>query len=682
MDCAGTADGLFAGGGALGAGATLDLVVVGRGGVPGKDVGAVVLNVTVTEPTAAGFVTVFPTGTVRPTASNLNFVAGQTTPNLVIAKVGAGGMVSLFNFVGRTQLIADVVGWFPAVSLFTSLQPARLLDTRAGLPTIDGLFNGGGAVAGGALLDVTVAGRGGVPATGVGSVVVNITATEPTTSGYVTVFPTGTVRPTASNLNFVAGQTTPNLVIAKVGAGGMVSLFNFAGSTQLIADVVGWFPATSSFVGLQPARLLDTRAALSTIDGLFDAVGAVAGGAVLDVTVVGRGGVPTAGVGSVVLNITATEPTAASFVTVFPTGRTRPTASNLNLVAGQTTPNLVIAKVGAGGKVSLFNLGGNVHLVADVVGWFPAGPNQLTSGTATAVAAGYAHWCALLPDATIKCWGDNFDGVLGNGTTIDSPSPVFVVGIDNATAISLGETGDPFSDHSCAVLADATVKCWGDNFDGQVYNFPFRRPYTPTPITVSGITNATAVAAGGDDTCARLADGTIKCWGDNGVGQLGSGTTTGSPTPVTVTGVITATAIAAGLVHSCARLTDGTIKCWGYNLYGQLGNGTTTNSSTPVTVTGITNATTVAAGDRETCARLADGTIKCWGSNQYGQLGNGTTSDSSTPVTVTGITNAIAVTTGFVSSCALLTDGTIDCWGWGTGVDGSGTTTPIPIEGL
>ena len=341
--------------------------------------------------------TVFPTGAARPTASNLNFVAGQTTPNLVIAKVGVGGMVSLFNFVGSTQVVADVVGWFPAVSSFTSLQPARLLDTRAGCRPLTGCSTVSARSARGAVLDVTVVGRGGVPATGVGSVVLNITATEPTASGFVTVFPTGAARPTASNLNFVAGQTTPNLVIAKVGADGMVSLFNFAGSTQLIADVVGWFPASSSFVGLQPARLLDTRAGLSTIDGQFNGVGAVKPYGTLDLTVVDRGGVPAAGVGSVVLNITATEPTAASFVTVFPTGRIRPTASNLNFVAGQTTPNLVIAKVGAGGKVSLFNLAGNVHLVADVVGWLPAGPNQLASGTATAVAAAYSHFSRVAP---------------------------------------------------------------------------------------------------------------------------------------------------------------------------------------------------------------------------------------------------------------------------------------------
>ena len=125
------------------------------------------------------------------------------------------------------------------------MQPARLLETRAGLTTVDGLFAGGGAVAGGTSLDLTVVGRGGVPATGVGAVVLNVTATAPTGAGFVTVYPTGAPRPTASNLNFVPGQTTPNLVIAKVGAGGKVTLFNSNGATDLIADVVGWFPSAS-----------------------------------------------------------------------------------------------------------------------------------------------------------------------------------------------------------------------------------------------------------------------------------------------------------------------------------------------------------------------------------------------------------------------------------------------------
>ncbi len=368
-----TVDGLFVGGGVVGAGGVVELQVTGRGGVPLSGVGAVVLNVTSTEASAPSFVTVWPTGEERPNASSVNTEPGQDTPNLVIAKVGAGGRVSLFNDAGSGHLIADVVGWFPAGSAFTGLSPARLLDSRGGQSTVDGLFVGGGVVGAGGVVELQVTGRGGVPLSGVGAVVLNVTSTEASAPSFVTVWPTGEDRPNASSVNTEPGQDTPNLVIAKVGAGGRVSLFNNAGSGHLIADVVGWFPAGSAFTGLSPARLLDSRGGQSTVDGLFVGGGVVGAGGVVELQVTGRGGVPLSGVGAVVLNVTSTEASAPSFVTVWPTGEDRPNASSVNTEPGQDTPNLVIAKVGAGGRVSLFNNAGSGHLIADVVGWFPAG---------------------------------------------------------------------------------------------------------------------------------------------------------------------------------------------------------------------------------------------------------------------------------------------------------------------
>ncbi|TPG18364.1 hypothetical protein EAH86_08350, partial [Pedococcus bigeumensis] len=194
----------------------VDLQVVGRGGVPASGVGAVVLNVTAVAPTRSGYLTVFPSGQVRPTASNLNFVAGQAVANLVIVKVGAGGKVALYNSSGQTHLVADVMGWYPSGSEYAALAPSRVLDTRAGVGAPKAAVGSGG------LVDLQVVGRGGVPASGVGAVVLNVTAVAPTRSGYLTVFPSGQVRPTASNLNFVAGQAVANLVIVKVGAGGKV----------------------------------------------------------------------------------------------------------------------------------------------------------------------------------------------------------------------------------------------------------------------------------------------------------------------------------------------------------------------------------------------------------------------------------------------------------------------------
>jgi hypothetical protein len=202
----------------------------------------VVLNVTVTAPTNPGFVTVSGDGTARPGVSNLNFVKAQTLPNLVIAPVGTNGKVALYNgSAGTIQLIADVSGYYlsgaPSVAgAFGSLVPSRLLDTRSGVGAAK-IY-----VAAGATVHLQVAGRGGVPASGVSAVVLNVTVITPTSAGFMTVFGDGTTRPGVSNLNFVKAQTVPNLVIAAVGTNGKVALFNgSAGRIQLIADVSGWF---------------------------------------------------------------------------------------------------------------------------------------------------------------------------------------------------------------------------------------------------------------------------------------------------------------------------------------------------------------------------------------------------------------------------------------------------------
>ncbi len=175
-------------------------------------------------------------------ASNLNFFAGQTVPNLVIVKVGRDGKVALYNGGGSTHLIADVGGWFgvggeATGARYHAVAPSRLLDTRVAIGAP------GATVAAGATLNLQVTGRGGVPATGVTAVILNVTVVGPGGGGYLTAFPTGDVRPLASNLNFATGQTAPNLVVAKLGGGGTVSLYNGGGAAHLVADVAGWYGA-------------------------------------------------------------------------------------------------------------------------------------------------------------------------------------------------------------------------------------------------------------------------------------------------------------------------------------------------------------------------------------------------------------------------------------------------------
>ena len=350
---------------------TVSLQVTGRGGVPSSGVAAVVVNVTVTGPSAGGFLTVYPSGTSQPTASNLNFTTGQTIPNLVTVKVGTAGKVNLTNnSAGAAHLIADVAGYFlagtaTAPGAFVSLSPERVLDTRIG--------NGAPqtAVPAYGTIDLQVAGRAGVPASGVSAVVLNVTVTGPSAGGFLTVYPSGTSQPTASNLNFTAGQSIPNLVTVKFGTGGKIKLTNnSAGTVHLIGDVAGYYLAgtpteAGTFVSVAPSRVLDTRV------GNGAPQTAVASFGTVRLQVTGRGGVPSTGVAAVVMNATVTGPTAGGFITVYPSASSRPTASNLNFTAGQSIPNLVTVKVGGNGKVNLTNNStGKVNLIADVAGYY------------------------------------------------------------------------------------------------------------------------------------------------------------------------------------------------------------------------------------------------------------------------------------------------------------------------
>jgi alpha-tubulin suppressor-like RCC1 family protein len=278
--------------------------------------------------------------------------------------------------------------------------------------------------------------------------------------------------------------------------------------------------------------------------------------------------------------------------------------------------------------------------------------------TAMRVTAGITHSCAVLSDGSIECWGENNRGQLGNNSTSNAYTPVFVVGITNAAEAAAGEH------HSCALLSDGMVMCWGENSEGQLGNGT--RTNSLIPVSVIGINTAMAVAAGYRHSCALLLDGTVRCWGFNNSGQLGTGTwVLRSLVPVAVSGINTAIAIDAAAYHTCALLSDGSARCWGEGILGVLGYGNTNNSNMPVSVSGIDNAVAIATGDLHGCALLSDETMKCWGYNYYGELGDGTTTDSYVPVAVNGISAATSIAIGCFHSCAVLSDGTAKCWGSG-----------------
>ena len=332
--------------------------VAGVNGIPAR-VSAVVFNLTVTQPRSVGFITAYASGAARPNASNLNFSAGQTVPNLVTVPVGANGRVTLFNrSSGASQLIADVTGYYvtgaPSTpGAFKSISPARLLDTRNST-----------AVAADSPVSFQVAGVNGIPAS-VAAVVFNLTVTQARSFGFVTAYASGATRPNASNLNYSTGQTVPNLVTVPVGANGRVTLFNrSSGTAQLIADVAGYYlpgtpTATGAFKAVGPVRVLDTRNASPA-----------ATDSAVSFQVAGARGVP-AGARAAVFNLTVTSPRSFGFVTAYPSGSPLPNASNLNFSARQTVPNLVAVPLGSDGKVTLFNRSsGSAQLIADLAGYF------------------------------------------------------------------------------------------------------------------------------------------------------------------------------------------------------------------------------------------------------------------------------------------------------------------------
>jgi len=287
------------------------------------------------------------------------------------------------------------------------------------------------------------------------------------------------------------------------------------------------------------------------------------------------------------------------------------------------------------------------------------------------------HTCAVLMDKTVKCWGRNASGELGIGNTIDQFSPVSVLGLSNA--ISIKTRGNT----TCALLMDNTVKCWGSNSHGQLGDRT--RTNSAFPVAVIGLNDVRNISVGGKFICAVIMDNTVNCWGDNGEGQLGDGTINDRLVPVKVSGLTNVRYISTGWEHTCALLMDNTVKCWGSNSHGQLGIGDTIDHLSPVVVSGLNNVRYISAGGISTCALLLDNTVKCWGWNDYGQLGDGSTLTRYNPITVPGLTDVRYISMSNLYTCAVLIDNTVKCWGWNqSGELGNGNSnnslTPVHVS--
>jgi alpha-tubulin suppressor-like RCC1 family protein len=316
-------------------------------------------------------------------------------------------------------------------------------------------------------------------------------------------------------------------------------------------------------------------------------------------------------------------------------------------------------------------------------------------GDAVAIACGDRFTCAIRPGGAVWCWGDDDHGQSGTSATtpcgdavIDSVcivTPKPVVGLESGVVeLALG------ADHACARMNDGTVRCWGDNSKGQVGQSALGDVSAPTKVP--GVAGAKQITAGDEHSCALLASGQVACWGADDDAQIGNGKTgTAITQPATVAGLADAVEITGGGEHTCARRANGSVVCWGYDYLGQLGNGATTptRATSPQAVVGLTDAVELTAGRYHTCARRKNGTVACWGDNDKGEVGDGTTTQRNAPTQVIGLSGATTIAAGSWDVCAAVGKGDVLCWGDDLGgqlgdgrvFDGA-TTQPIPSQGL
>jgi SpoIID/LytB domain protein len=349
----------------LAAGCTMPVKVAGTAAAPGRAT-AIALNLTATQASAAGFLTVYPCGEPQPTVSNLNYTPGESVANMAVVRVGVGGQVCIAT-MSKVHVVVDVLGWYEPLSVYglQSVTPRRVMDTRDGT----GIGGRRRAVPAGqdqalSLANVVPIGAPPFHDLAASSVVLNVTDTESTADGYVTAYPCGTAPPVASNIDYRAGQTIANQVVVGLGDNWSVCFTTFA-TSHIVVDLLGWYAPLrpGQYQPLAPSRLLDTRVA-NTV-----ARGPVGAGRVVALPVLGRGGVPSSGAHAALLNVTVDQPAGPGYVTAYPCGAPLPLASNLDYVAGEVAANLVTVPIGSAGRVCLYTYA-STQIIVDVAGYF------------------------------------------------------------------------------------------------------------------------------------------------------------------------------------------------------------------------------------------------------------------------------------------------------------------------
>ncbi|WP_437803778.1 RCC1 domain-containing protein [Sorangium sp. So ce693] len=296
------------------------------------------------------------------------------------------------------------------------------------------------------------------------------------------------------------------------------------------------------------------------------------------------------------------------------------------------------------------------------------------------IAAGGQHTCAVLSDTTVRCWGAGNASQLGQGRSGDSSVALAVPGVTGVVQIGLGY------EFTCVRTNAAAASCWGANPSGALGNGGTAIEPSPAPVALAGVERLGDFALGHWHNCVIHGGGTLSCSGDNSRGQLGLGHVDmndhPTPTALSVNGV---ERLALGYFHTCAASDDGSVHCWGSNGWGEVGNGTFSDEPvpTPTLVSGIDHPLQLAAGQQFSCALLQSRRVACWGDNRNGQLGDGSTVFHTAPTTIEGLTDVVQIAAGRKHTCAVQSDGTLWCWGRndvGQLGDGTQTERHVPTQ--
>jgi hypothetical protein len=619
-------------------GATQSVTVnaAGLGGIPSTGVSAVAVNLTVTGAPSGGYVTAYADGTSRPTVSNVNFPANRSIATMALVPVSPTVKFDLYASA-KAQLIADVLGYVTTeqtastYGLFKSLTPSRLMDTRTGL--------GGEAPGPKGTTTLQVTGAGGVPA-GVTAVVLNVSVTKPTAGGYVTAYPAGIARPTASTLNFATGETRTNRAVVPVGSGGQVSFYNSAGITQLVVDVSGYFTGSGEtgggyYVPVAPTRVLDTRdsstrpSTWSSSPGSATALSLNADGEpwksplapMIPVPSMRDVAKPTAVWGG----LTSVHAAKDSYLTLYGAG-TRPATADLNASVSQTRSNSGPVALADDGSARLYSAAGGDALL-DLFGYFgeaPASPTptgvwvtgmdgydsafRLVPMTGVKAITGGSYTFALKPDGHVAVWSRPLADGWG---VLEQRSPAADIGVDSHDITQLAGTETVY-----ALRSDGTMWAMGDNDFGEFGNgshgdgfWSWGEGTVVPPTGKVSLQDVVRVGAANQIGYAVTSDGAVWAWGRGNLGQLGNGDAhrDSSEVPVRVSGLSDVRSIAGGNRTSYAVDASGALWRWGNYYNGGPGG---VIDLTPQRVDGAcATGVAVVASEMGGWEQCADGTV-------------------------------------------------------------------------